>query len=176
MKSLFIISTIFLLSACKTESPADTNDQLAGMYKLHIIENMDASGTWQEQEWAKDGDGYILYDGKGHMAVQITPQGYKDFPWLNEEETINEDSLKQKIDSMTVPELKAALTEFASNYVYVANYTINDTTGVIQHDRLSHTIPSAWNTSVKRKFTFKGDTIILEPITVNRRLIWIRQQ
>ena len=176
MKSLFIISTIILLSACKTEKPADTNSKLAGMYKLHIIENMDSSGIWQEQAWAKDGDGYIVYDGKGHMAVQITPQGYKDFPWLNEEETINEDSLKQKIDSMTVPELKAALTEFASNYVYVANYTINDSTGVIQHDRLSHTIPSAWNTSVKRKFTFKGDTIILEPITVNRRLIWIRQQ
>jgi len=176
MKSLIVFSAIFLLSACKTEQPADANSQLAGMYKLYIIENMDSSGIWHEQEWAKDGDGYIVYDGKGHMAVQITPQGYKDFPWLNEEETINGNSLKQKVDSMTVPELKAALTEFASNYVYVANYTINDTTGVIQHDRLSHTIPSAWNTSVKRKFTFKGDTIILEPVTVNRRLKWIRQE
>ena len=90
--------------------------------------------------------------------------------------TLRGNTLKQKVDSMTIPELKAALTEFASNYVYVANYTIDDTTGVIQHDRLSHTIPSAWNTSVKRKFTFKGDTIILEPITVNRRLKWVRQQ
>ena len=176
MKLIFVFSLIFLLTACTEKKATDTNSQLAGMYKLHIIENMDSSGIWQEQEWAKDGDGYIVYDGKGHMAVQITPQGYKDFPWLNEEETINGNTLKQKVDSMTVPELKAALTEFASNYVYVANYTINDTTGVIQHDRLSHTIPSAWNTSVKRKFTFKGDTIILEPITVNRRLKWIRQQ
>ena len=66
MRSLIVFSTIFLfLSACKSEQTADTNDQLAGMYKLHIIENMDSSGIWQEQEWAKDGDGYIIYDGKG---------------------------------------------------------------------------------------------------------------
>jgi len=95
---------------------------------------------------------------------------------LNEEETINGNTLKQKVDNMTVPELKAALTKFVSNYVYVANYSINDTTGVIQHDRLSHTIPSGWNNSVKRKYTFKGDTIIMDPISVNRRLKWIRQQ
>jgi len=34
---------------------------------------------------------YIVYDGLGHMAVQITPEGYKDFNWpLRGEETINQ--------------------------------------------------------------------------------------
>ena len=172
MKLFALVLFIIMLTACSTKNP-DANSQLAGMYKLYIIENKDSSGAWREQEWAKSGDGYIVYDGKGHMAVQITPQGYKDFPWLNEEETINGKSLKQKIDSLSVPELRSALTEFASNYVYVANYSINDS-NIIQHDRLSHTIPSSWNTSVKRRFTFKGDTIILEPLTVNRRLKWIK--
>lgn len=176
MKSFIVLSFIFLFSACNNKQPANANSRLAGMYKLYIIENKDSSGIWSEQPWAKGGDSYIVYDGKGHMAVQITPKGYKDFQWLNEEATINGDSLKQKVDSMSMDDLKAAVTEFASNYVYVANYTINDSAGIIQHDRLSHTIPSAWNTTVQRRFTFKGDTIILEPLTVNRRLKWIRQQ
>ncbi|HYM94235.1 MAG TPA: lipocalin-like domain-containing protein [Chitinophagaceae bacterium] len=176
MKLFSLLLVVLLLTACANKKQIDKNSQLAGMYKLLIIENKDSSGVWREQEWAKGGDGYIVYDGKGHMAVQITPKGYKDFPWLNEEETINGNTLKQKIDSMTVPALKAALTEFASNYVYVADYTIGDSADIIQHNRLSHTIPSAWNTSVKRKFIFSGDTLILEPVNLNRRLKWIKQK
>ena len=176
MKLFIISSATLLFSSCNSPVSVDTNRQLAGMYKLLIIENRDSSGEWTEQQWAKGGDGYIVYDGKGHMAVQITPKNYRDFPWLSEENTINTDSVRQKVASMSMDELKAAVIEFSSNYVYVGNYTINDSAGFIQHDRISATIPSVWNTSVKRKFSFKGDTIILEPLNANRRLKWIRQQ
>ncbi len=173
---LFKLSIIsVLLFACKGKIPTDINSQLAGMYKLYIIENRDSTGAWKQQEWAKGGEGYIVYDGKGHMAVQITPKGYKDFSWLDEEATIDGNTLKKKIDSMSLPDLKAAVTEFASNYVYVANYSIVDS-NVIQHNRLSHAIPFSWNTTVKRRFTFKEDTLILEPVSVNRRLKWIKQK
>jgi hypothetical protein len=171
---VFII--LLFLGSCKNKSGADLNGQLAGMYKLYIIENRDATGEWRQQDWGKDGDGYIVYDGKGHMAVQITPKGYKDFSWLSEEAAINNDSLKQKIDDMSATDLKAAVVEFSSNYVYVANYSISDSANVVTHYRLSHTNPSLWNTTVKRKFTFKGDTLILEPLNVNRRLKWIKQK
>jgi len=110
------------------------------------------------------------------MAVQITPKGYKDFSWLNEEETLDRATLKQKIDSMTLPDLRAAVTEFVSNYVYVANYSVSDSARVVTHRRLSHTIPSSWNTTVKRTFTFTGDTLVLEPVNINRRLKWVRQK
>ena len=176
MKLFIVFSIILVLWACNSKQSADTNSKLAGMYKLLIIENQDSLGVWHEQPWAKGGDGYIVYDGKGHMAVQITPQGYKDFPWLNEENTINTDSVREKVGRMSLDELKAAVIEFSSNYVYVGNYTINDSASIIQHDRILCTIPSAWNTSVKRRFTFKGDTIILEPLTVNRMLKWVRQK
>jgi lipocalin-like protein len=176
MKLLIVFSTILFLSACNNKQLADTNSKLAGMYKLLIIENMDSSGVWHEQQWGKGGDGYIVYDGKGHMAVEITPKSYKDFPWLSEEASINEDSVRQKVNTMSMDDLKAAVTEFSSNYVYVGNYTIDENAGVVQHDRISGTIPSVWDTKVKRRFTFKGDTIILEPLNANRRLKWIRQQ
>ena len=176
MKSLIVFTAIILLSGCTTKQPVDINSELAGMYKLLIIENQDSSGAWNEQEWGKGGDGYIIYDGKGHMAVQITPKGYKDFQWLDEESSINEDKVKEKTDSMSVDELKAAVREFVSNYVYTASYSIEDSADVVIHHRISSTIPAIWGTTVRRSFSFSGDTLILKNLNVNRRLKWIRQQ
>jgi Lipocalin-like domain len=77
---------------------------------------------------------------------------------------------------MSLTELKAAVTEFSSYYVYVANYTIDDTANIVTHERITSTIPSIWGTEVKRKFSFSGDTLILINPTVNRRLTWVRQK
>jgi Lipocalin-like domain len=176
MKSLIVFTVITLLSACTTKQPVDTNSQLVGMYKLLIIENQDSTGAWHEQEWGKGGDGYIIYDGKGHMAVQITPKGYKDFQWLDEESSINQNKVREKTDSMSVDELKAAVREFVSNYVYTASYTIEDSADVVIHHRISSTIPAIWGTTVRRSFSFSGDTLILKNLNVNRRLKWIKQK
>jgi Lipocalin-like domain len=162
--------------ACSGSAKKDKNGMLAGMYKLHTIETQDSSGTWLMSGWANGGESYILYDGLGHMAVQITPKGYSDFKWLTEEQALDEKILKRKIDSMQGTELKAAVAEFCSNYVYVANYTIDDTSDIITHHRLTGTIPAIWGTKVKRKFAFRGDTLILINPVVSRRLIWVRQK
>ena len=146
------------------------------MYKLYSIEEQDSTGIWKEAEWAKGGESYIIYDGLGHMAVQIIPKGYNDFKWLIEEQAINQKIVKQKLDSMSTADLKAAVAEFASNYTYVANYTVDDTANVVTHNRITSSIPIVWNTVVKRKFSFSGDTIILSPLTVKIRLKWIRQK
>ena len=146
------------------------------MYKLYSIESQDSTGSWKKSGWANGGEGYIVYDGLGHMAVQITPNGYNDFNWLNEEQALDDKILNDKIDIMSTTELKAAVAEFSSNYVYVANYTIDDATDIITHQRLISTIPAIWGTEVKRKFSFSSDTLILINPVVNRRLIWIRQK
>jgi len=164
------------LSACMGKSTTDPNEQLAGMYKLHSIEVQDSTGEYHH-EWASDGTGYIIYDGKGHMAVHITPKNYNEYKWvLSENETLDPEKVKAKMDSMSVDELKAAVAEFVSNYVYVANYSVSDSAGVVEHDRLSHTIPSSWNTTVKRRFIFHGDTLELHNDVDKRRLIWIKQK
>jgi len=46
---------------------------------------------------------------------------------------------------------------------------------VVTHYRITSSIPAVWGTTVKRKFSFNGDTIILEPLNANRRLKWIKQ-
>ena len=173
---IILVAAIFFVTGCLNRPKASKGATLAGMYKLLIIEYQDSTGRWQEEDWAKGGDSYIVYDGLGHMAVQITPKGYKDFKWLTESESINEKLVKRKTDSMSLTELKAAVVEFASSYVYVANYSIDNTANVVTHKRVSSSIPSVWGTEVKRSFSFNGDTLILKILNGNRRLIWLRQK
>jgi len=145
------------------------------MYKLSGIQVQDSTGQWHE-EWASDGTGYIIYDGIGHMAVQIMPKGYERFETLSEDESINPAKVKAAVDSMPVDQLKASFEEFVANYVYAGDYSVSDSADVVTHHRLIHTIPSAWNTIVQRRFIFKGDTLELYNDLDKRRLEWIKQK
>jgi hypothetical protein len=103
------------------------------------------------------------------------PKGYEQFKTLSEDESIDPGKVKADIDSMPVEQLKATLEEFMSNYVYAGNYSVSDSADVVTHHRLTHTIPSAWNTTVQRRFIFKGDTLELYNDADQRRLKWIKQ-
>ena len=173
---LLLLPLLVYVAACMNRSAKDNHKQLAGLYKLHRMENQDSSGVWQDDQWAQGGESFIIYDGLGHMAVHISPKGYKDFDWMSEERAINEKLVKEKIDTMSLERLKAAVAQFSSSYVYVANYIIDDSANLITHNRITSSIPSIWGTTVKREFVFQGDTLILKNPTANRRLIWIRQQ
>lgn len=173
--SAFLFLIIVFLISCSENKTFDKRSRLAGMYKLYIAENVDSNGIWHEDPWTKGGTGYILYDGMGHMAVHITRKGYNDYHWLPEEESLRDEKINQKIDSMSTDELKDAVRAFASSYVYAGNYTIDDTADIINHERISTSIHSPVGSTVRRAFTFSGDTIILRVLNGNRRLKWIRQ-
>ena len=179
LSGISIIILVFALASCTSdqekENQQNSNDQLAGMYKLLFIQLPDSVGTYHEQDWAKGGESYILYDGKGHMMVQIIPKGYQDFKWLEEEDAIDPEKVRAWTDSMTEVGLKEALRKFSSCYTYVADYTI-DSGNVITHHRLASSMPDVWDTAVKRNFEFKGDTLILQVQGVNRKLYWLRQK
>ena len=164
-----------VLFACTESKPVDKRARLAGMYKLYISENQDSNGVWQVDPWTKGGTGYIVYDGMGHMAVHITRQGYNDYTWLPEEQSLRDEYINRKLDSMSVDELKAAVRAFSGSYVYAGNYTIEDTADVVKHERISTSIHSPVGSTVRRSFTFSGDTVILRVLNGNRRLKWIKQ-
>jgi hypothetical protein len=170
---IFLLSAL-LLSSCSEQKRNDTH-RLAGMYKLYISENADSNGVWHEDPWTKGGTGYIVYDGMGHMAVQIARAGYNDFNWLPEEQSLRDQYIDQKIDSMSVDELKNAVRAFSSLYAYAGNYTIEDTADVVKHERIATSIHSPVGSIVRRGFTFSGDTVILRVLNGNRRLKWIKQ-
>jgi hypothetical protein len=175
MKLLSLLIISVLISTCTDKSKTNRNERLAGMYKLYIAENADSNGVWHEDPWTKGGTGYIVYDGMGHMAVHITRQDYNDFTWLPEEESLRPERVNQKLDSMSTEELKTAVRAFSSSYVYVGNYTIEDTIDVVNHHRISTSIHSLLGSTVRRAFAFRGDTIILRVLNGNRRLKWIKQ-
>ena len=59
--------------------------QFKGLWKMYSHEIQDDNGKWINHNWMKDGIGYIIYDGEGHMAVHITPKDYgeKKINWKN---------------------------------------------------------------------------------------------
>ena len=159
---LLIILTIF---SCTSRQTID--DKFNGTYRLDKFESFDSiSGKWNADKWrGKDADGFIQYDGKGHMSVHLYPRDYKDF------------DTNKNIDSIDHESLKELAKFYQSNFVYFANYKIiNDST--IEHNRLSATEPKNWGTKLIRSFEFINDTLILtahEKLENKKmRLRWIK--
>lgn len=159
------IATLLLTSACTAKQTID--DKLNGLYKLDKFESYDpVSGKWEADKFSGiDYDGFIQYDGKGHMSVHLYPKDYKNFDTNKNLDSIDQNSLKE-------------LTKFyRSNFVYFANYKIlNDST--IEHHRISATEPKSFGTTLTRNFEFRGDTLVLtaneELENKKMRLRWVK--
>lgn len=153
-----------MLQGCIPNNGNDEN-KFSGMWKLDRIEALDsATGRWNHDTPYAEYDGYILYDGDGHMAVHLIPNRYSEF------------DTNKNIDSLTSEELKELTKFYQSNFVYVADYTI--TGNSIAHTRLTATEPKNWNTLLTRDFEFKQDTLLLtshESILGKKlRLKWVK--
>jgi len=141
--------------------------KFTGMWKLDKYESFDsASGKWHDAPSRVGYSGYILYDGKGHMGVQLLPPAFKDV-----DNTKNIDTLDDK-------ELKKDLKLYSASFEYFANCNIKKEPNSIEHHIVTSNNPEDWGTTVKRNFEFKGDTLIL---TANEligghktRLRWIK--
>ncbi|MDP9041217.1 MAG: lipocalin-like domain-containing protein [Bacteroidota bacterium] len=110
--------------------------------------------------------GYILYDGVGHMGVQLLPPGYKNM-YVN-----------KNIDSLGVDEMRTILKLQSASFSYFADCILDEGKNSIEHHKLSSNNPNEWGTTIKRSFQFNGDTLIL---TANEligglrtRLRWIK--
>jgi len=130
---------------------------------LHILEQKDSiTGEWSE--WRDGMQGYILYDNKNNMSVHLTTTGYEatDLRFPNFVDSISNEALKHLTNS----------------YVYFAKYSIDEDDKTVEHARISHSNPGEWNNVVKRKYTFSGDTLILQPLEeedAGLRLKWIKE-
>jgi len=119
------------------------------------------NNTWNE--WRDGMQGYLLYDKDMHMALHLTTKGYEkadlDFPNFS--------------DTISI----VALKHLSNSYTYFAKYSIDQKEKIVEHNRISHSNPKEWNLTVHRKFSFKGDTLILKPVEEKNstlRLKWIR--
>ncbi len=164
----FILFTATLLACTpaadqnETVVPEETN-KFSGLWSLHIIEQQDSvTGAWAE--YRNGLQGYILYDDRDNMSVHLTTKGYENFDL----------QFPNFIDTVSIEALK----HLSNSYVYFAKYTVDEAEGTVQHARLTHSNPGEWNDVVKRKFTFSGDTLILQPVenvNASLRLKWVRE-
>ena len=166
MKILQISSVILIgvFFGCSPDIKQVETNKFTGLWSLYIIEQRDSIGDWNK---LKDAQGYILYDNKDYMAVHITAKNYEKvefrLPFLVDADTLSIDALKHKTGSTT----------------YFAKYKISEQNQTIEHARLTHSNPEQWNEVVTRKFSFIGDTLILDPLEERYaggvRLKWIKK-
>jgi hypothetical protein len=166
-KIILVPGLLILLANISCSSRRTIDEKFNGTYKLDKFESYDSvSGKWKANKWnGKEADGFIQYDGKGHMSVHLYPRDYKDF------------DTNKNIDSIDHESLKALTKFYQSNFVYFADYKIiNDST--IEHTRISATEPKNWGTKLTRSFEFINDTLILtahEKLENKKmRLRWIK--
>ena len=163
-KLLFTIFMFLLFSSCRHKEQMNES-KFSGMWRLDKIESLEnASGKWLYDSSYTGWTGYIIYDGQGHMGVQITPKGYKDFDANKNPDSLNNEGLKELVKF------------YKSNWVYFADYKITNYT--IEHKRLSATEPNNWGTVLTRDFEFRNDTLILTAHEIvggkKSRLCWVK--
>ena len=167
MNYLRIIITLAVFSvtvSCSKAVEQKEKNPFTGLWSLAAMDQLNPE-TNQWQQWRDGMQGYILYDDLNNMSVHLTTSGYQDteirFP--NFTDTIS----------------TAALKHLTGSYVYVAKYKVDKEAGTVEHARISHSNPGDWNVAVKRKYTFIGDTLILQPVekaNSGLRLKWVKDK
>ena len=156
MLRLFIFSLILIICSCSSHSP---ENGLTGLWKIHVVEQKDASDNWVTADWMKNGIGYLHYDSNKNMSLHFTPENYDKI-------VVPEESDKHLWDL-------GVLVQLASDYRYLGEYEIvSDNT--VQHTRLMHANPEDNHASVQRQFAFSGDTLTLSAPEFGLRLKWLR--
>ncbi len=158
---LLLLATIF---SCSSPPTNKTENKLAGLWSLHIMEMQDSvTGEWNP--WRGGMQGYLLYDNTDNMSMHLMTKDYEktDLRFPNFTDTIPLEALKHLTNS----------------YVYFAKYSVDTKKGIVQHARISHSNPKDWNEVVERRYSFKGDTLLLQPVektNAGLRLKWIKKK
>ena len=160
MKLFIYISTLIVLISCHSQDKS--KNPIKGLWKLHAMEIRDSTdASWSQ--WRDGMQGYLLYDGDGHMALHLTTLDYEKTPL----------SFPNFNDSISLEALK----HLTKNYNYHALYALNEKDQTVTHSRISHSNPREWNAVVVRSYRFHGDTLIISPQEeriANLRLKWLK--
>jgi len=150
MKSLkYIVFTGILAFAFSCQNDKPISPTITGLWKLESMKVRDtATNTWSHYRGGMDG--YLLYDGNGHVALHLYEKSYEkagiEFPNFN--------------DSIPLEALK----HITKSYYYMGNYKISEADSIVSHYKLSHSNPSEFGLTAERRFYFSGDTLVMQPI------------
>lgn len=159
-----LLFLVLFISAKSQKKTATSVEQFKGLWILDKYELYDSISKKWSTETARMGyNGYILFDGNGHMALQITPAEYADF------------DINKRKDSLGI---KILANYYNNNLIFFANYKVDG--NEIEHEVLSSTNPESIGAILKRDFEFKGKTLYLTPKTrfngPKIRMKWVKVQ
>jgi Lipocalin-like domain len=130
--------------AAKETKKDSAQNKLVGTWKL-----VSSSAMYPDGRIVADPDlgpaakGYLVYDGSGHMCVQL--MNPNRFDWRNP-------------DRATPQEAKAGVDGYEA---YCGTYEVRENESMIIHHKDLSLVPNNVGTSVGRKFKFEGDRLIL---------------
>lgn len=150
----------------KTQNP-ELKDEIAarfvGTWKLVSIEEPRPNGETATST-GRYPAGLLIYDGTGHMSLQIVFRERPNFSSGGRQGTLEE--------------VKAA---FEGYVAYFGTYEVEGKDGTVTHRVEGSLVPNNLGTVVKRSFEFSGEQLILAPPRpraggepVGTRLIWER--
>ncbi|MBL7909601.1 MAG: lipocalin-like domain-containing protein [Bacteroidia bacterium] len=164
-RNIYCLLFLLLFVSAKSQKKTATSvEQFKGLWILDKYELYDSISKKWSTETARMGyNGYILFDGNGHMALQITPAEYADF------------DINKRKDSLGI---KVLANYYNNNLIFFANYKVDG--NEIEHEVLSSTNPESIGAILKRDFEFKGKTLYLTPKTrfngPKIRMKWVKVQ
>jgi hypothetical protein len=145
-------------------SSGKVEEQFTGTWKLVSFEQVKANGE-VSYPMGPDADGWIMYDGKGHMCVQLTRANRPKFASNN-------------FLGGTPEEIKSA---FEGYFAYCGTYEVNEKEGFVVHHLKLSMYPNWIGTDQKRFFEFSGDRLTLKTPPFQQageqlilRLVWER--
>ena len=147
-KILFSLLLVLSFINCKSQTKAvSPNEQFKGLWILDKYESYDSlAGKWVIEPSRIGYVGYILFDGAGHMAIQITPADYNEF------------DLSKKADSLGK---KVVSNYHSNNLIYFADCKVDG--NEMDNKILSSTNPESIGAILTRDFEIKGKTLLLTP-------------
>jgi hypothetical protein len=152
--------------ASGAEPAAGAAKKLVGTWKLVSIEERDGSGKIVvPMDFGPEAVGMLMYDASGHMAAQAGRRGRARL----ETEDVHRAPAEQA---------KAAFAGYAA---YFGTYEVNERESIVVHHVEASLLPNWEGGDQRRKFTLRGDKLILEPPAFQangeqrtRRLTWQR--
>lgn len=160
LKNIAFVGIFVFAFACqKNESP---RSEITGLWKLESMKVRDTvTNSWSHYKGGMDG--YLLYDGNGHVSLHLYEKGYEkariEFPNFN--------------DSIPLEALK----HITKSYYYMGNYSVSEKDSIISHYKLSHSNPSEFGLTAERRFYFSGDTLVMQPVEEKNsklKLKWLK--
>lgn len=131
-------------------------DEFVGAWRLVSFEERTPGGEILHP-YGERPVGLLVYDESGQMSVQVMR---KDRAPLSSE------SFKDAAPD----ELRSALDGFTA---FFGRYEINEDARVIIHHVEGHVLPNSVGKSLKRRFEFSGNRLVLMPAE-NKRVVWER--